>query len=123
MRSGMLLLLALAAGASASGCGNRAALCLETEIAINDAIQRCDPRQPYVPFYLEDHPDIEGCPYVNQINDEAEITHQCLPWLAEVSCAELSSLDTFPDFCSPRDHFVFVYTGEFPEPEALTTAP
>lgn len=113
----VLVVFALAMGGLASGCGNRAALCLETEIAVNDAIQRCDPSAPYTQIGFMDHPEIAACQYVNQVNDEAEITHQCLPWLASVSCAELYSLSELPDYCDTFTHFVFVYTEEFPEPE------
>lgn len=102
------------------GCtGNRSALCTELEITYNDTIQRCAPGTPYQYFVFQDHPDVAACPYVNNTIDEAEITHQCLPWMIDVSCAEFGSYPGgFPDFCIPRDHFIFYHPGEFdPEPE------
>jgi hypothetical protein len=112
----VLVLIALAVGGLASGCGNHSALCLETEIAVNDAIQRCDPSAPYSQIGFMDRPEIAACQYVNRVDNASEITHQCLPWLASVSCAELFSSSELPDYCD-YSHFVFVYTGEFPEPE------
>lgn len=110
-----VLVLALSVTGLVSGCGNRSALCLETEIALNDTFMRCIPGTPYQPIVFEDRQDVAACPYVNNTVNESEITHQCLPWLAEVSCAEFLSMGDLPDFCS-GDHFVYRYIEPLPEP-------
>lgn len=94
-----------------AGCNtsNNSALCFETEYTLNNRVQECFPGADYIRFSTED--GVYGCESVNRVVNAEEITHQCLPWLVEASCAEIGSGD-LPDFCARmgEEHFIFVQT-------------